>query len=308
MRLLNTKTLELSRLFFSDEVPDYVILSHRWSDAEVTFADFSKTPISEAQSQARKKSGFFKVVGACEQGRKDGYEWIWIDSCCIDKSSSAELQEAINSMWRYYKESNICYVYLADVPNAEAGWGESFGNSDWFNRGWTLQELLAPLNVDFYARDWQSIGTKFERYLQIAELTSIDPDVLIYKRKIHGLSAAERMSWAAHRRVSKEEDQAYSLLGLFDINMPLLYGEGRLKAFSRLQEAIIRQSMSHCSSTDILISALHSLSLRTRQHASAREKSVSSVRLRLRALCLRNSDMPTLSSLGIHVHEHMSRS
>src|SRR3954469_7367495 len=101
MRLLNTKCLELSRPYVPSEVPDYVILSHRWTTEEVTFADISKAPISEPQSQTRTKGGFAKIQGACELALQDGYEWIWIDSCCIDKSSSAELREAINSMWRY---------------------------------------------------------------------------------------------------------------------------------------------------------------------------------------------------------------
>lgn len=135
MRLLNTKSLELSRAYAPSEVPDYVILSHRWATNEVTFEDITKAPISRLQSQTRTKDGFVKIQGACELALKDGYSWIWIDSCCIDKSSSAELQEAINSMWSYYANSNICYVYLADVPDLEAGWGQMFSKSEWFTRG-----------------------------------------------------------------------------------------------------------------------------------------------------------------------------
>lgn len=245
MRLLNTKTLELSRLFTPSEVPDYVILSHRWSIEEVTFADISKAPISDVESQTRIKAGFAKIQGACNRALKDGYEWIWIDTCCIDKSSSAELQEAINSMWRYYAESNICYVYMADVPDLEAGWGKMFSQSDWFTRGWTLQELIAPICVEFYAENWEPIGTKLERHQQITEITSIDPNVLVHKEAVDLFSNAEKLSWVAHRKVTKEEDEAYSLLGLFDINMPLLYGEGREKAFVRLQEAIYNSTADH---------------------------------------------------------------
>jgi hypothetical protein len=240
MRLLNTQSLELSRLYVPNEVPDYVILSHRWGSEEVTFVDIQQAPISEPSSVTRTKSGFLKVQGACALALKDGYKWVWIDSCCIDKSSSAELQEAINSMWRYYAESNICYVYLADVPDAESGWGDkqTFGRSEWFTRGWTLQELIAPVCVEFYAANWQPIGTKLERYKEIAEITAIDPDVLVRMQDVDLFSTAEKMSWAAHRKVTREEDEAYSLFGLFDVDMPLLYGEGRLKAFIRLQEAI----------------------------------------------------------------------
>ena len=245
MRLLNTQSLELSATFTPSEVPDYAILSHRWSDEEVTFADIIKEPIARLESQARTRLGFAKIQGACKLALRDGYTWIWIDSCCIDKSSSAELQETINSMWRYYAESNTCYVYMADVPGSEAGWGQTFAQSEWFTRGWTLQELLVPICVEFYTKRWESIGTKLERYEMIAEITSIDSDILLRKKLVEKLSIAERLSWAAHRKVTREEDGAYSLLGLFDINMPLLYGEGGGKAFLRLQEAVYNSTADH---------------------------------------------------------------
>ncbi|KAF2807125.1 uncharacterized protein BDZ99DRAFT_522757 [Mytilinidion resinicola] len=211
MWLLNTDSLNLE--FFSAE--------------ECTFDDMTKTPISNVDSPARKKQGFPKVQGACRLAARDGYSWIWIDSCCIDKSSSAELQGAIKSMWNYYAQSNICYVYM------------------WFTRGWTLQELLAPTCVEFYTEDWSSIGTKFEGHEEIAEIMRIDPDVLVQTQNIDLFSAAQRLSWAAHWKVTREEDEAYSLLGLFDVNMPLLYGEGREKAFIRIQEAIYNSTADH---------------------------------------------------------------
>ncbi|KAH7092508.1 heterokaryon incompatibility protein-domain-containing protein [Paraphoma chrysanthemicola] len=245
MRLLNTESLELSRPYVPNEVPDYAILSHRWNTEEITFADLSNAPILHPQSKVRMKNGFAKIQGACKLARNDGYAWIWIDSCCIDKSSSAELQEAINSMWRYYAESNICYVYLADVSDSEAGWGPMFAKSEWFTRGWTLQELIAPTSVEFFAQNWAAIGTKFERYIQIAEITSIDPDALMRVQDIDLFSTAERLSWASHRNVTREEDEAYALLGLFDINMPLLYGEGREQAFVRFQKAIYNATADH---------------------------------------------------------------
>jgi hypothetical protein len=250
MRLLNTESLEL-QFFVPGKVPDYVILSHRWSTQsaeECTFEDVTKTSLSDPNSPARKKQGFSKVQGACDLAARDGYCWIWIDSCCIDKSSSAELQEAINSMWNYYAESNICYVYMADIPDAEAGWDHRFRMSEWFTRGWTLQELIAPVSVEFYAgnfRNWVLIGTKFERHEEIASITGIDPNVLLRTQAVDIFSAAERLSWAAHRKVTRDEDEAYCLLGLFDVNMPLLYGEGQQKAFIRLQEAIYNSTADH---------------------------------------------------------------
>ncbi|KAL5324627.1 hypothetical protein ACEPPN_009173 [Leptodophora sp. 'Broadleaf-Isolate-01'] len=244
MRLLHTKLLEV-QTFISAAVPDYAILSHRWGGEELTLKDLVDDPVSDPRSKARNLSGFSKVQGACNQAINDGYNWIWIDSCCIDRSSSSELQEAINSMWNYYAQSNICYVYMVDVPDRSAGQDHRFNQSEWFTRGWTLQELIAPNYVEFYAADWSPLCTKLERYKDIAEITNIDPDILVRNQHVDAFSAAERLSWAAHRMVTREEDVAYSLLGLFQVNMPMLYGEGRERAFVRLQEAIYNSTHDH---------------------------------------------------------------
>lgn len=244
MRLLNTGSLEL-RFFFPSSVPDYVILSHRWGPEECSFEDVTRSPLADLNHPARMKQGFLKLQGACDLASRDGYSWIWIDTCCIDKSSSAELQEAINSMWKYYAESNICYAYIVDIPDSKAGWDEGFRKSEWFTRGWTLQELIAPICVEFYANDWAPIGTKNERYKEISEITQIDPTVLVGTEDIDLFSAAQKLSWAAHRKVTREEDEAYSLLGIFEVNIPLLYGEGRERAFNRLQEAIFNSTADH---------------------------------------------------------------
>ena len=204
----------------------------------MTFDDLMSGALSASEHSSHKTTGARKVLEACNLAREDGYEWIWIDSCCIDKSSSAVLQESINSMWSYYSNANICYVYMADVANKEAGWTESFVGSEWFDRGWTLQELIAPDAVEFYAQDWSEIGTKHQRCDEIARRTNIPTYILLNPRLFDLESAAHRMSWAAHRRTTRAEDQAYSLLGLFQINMPMLYGEGEAKAFGRLVEAI----------------------------------------------------------------------
>lgn len=246
MWLLNTEHFYLQS-FIPGQVPDYVILSHRWhtpNTEECSFEDMIKTPIWNP-NKLRKKQGFIKVQGACDLASRHGYNWIWIDSCCIDKSSSAELQEAINSMWNYYADSNICYVYMADIPDSEAGWDDRFQKSEWFTRAWTLQELIAPRCLEFYAKDWTPIGTKFERYEEIAKITTIDIQALVRVQELNTYTAALKLSWAAHRKATRGEDEAYSLLGLFDINMPLLYGEGRDKAFTRLQEAIFNSTFDH---------------------------------------------------------------
>jgi hypothetical protein len=237
MRLLNTRSFEL-RSFGPRELPDYVILSHRWRLEEVTLKDITGCPVSDVENSARQLMGFSKVEGACKLAADDGYDWIWIDSYCIDKESSADVDKSINSMWTYYTRSNICYVYMADIPDCEAGWGIRFQKSEWFTRGWTLQELIAPVYVEFYAADWSPIGTKLERHEEIAAITTIHSELLAQNRSIEAYGSAERFSWAAHRQVTHEEDEAYSLLGLFQIHMPMLYGEGRARAFARLQEAI----------------------------------------------------------------------
>jgi hypothetical protein len=175
---------------------------------------------------------------------KDGYEYIWIDTCCIDKSSSAELSEAINSMFRWYQEAAVCYTYLSDGPPRKEGdpWkeGSKFRESRWFTRGWTLQELIAPKNMEFFSEVWSKLGSKSALLDLLSDITGIDKMVLQH-RLFSDLGIAKKMSWASNRTTTRVEDRAYSLLGLFDVNMPLLYGEGQ-KAFIRLQEEILKQT------------------------------------------------------------------
>ncbi|KAF2825149.1 hypothetical protein CC86DRAFT_446586 [Ophiobolus disseminans] len=184
MRLLDTSTLEVE-VFIQRRVSEYAILSHTWEDEE--------------------KKGFAKIERCCQMAAEDGYSYCWIDTCCIDKESSAKLSEAINSMYQWYRDSNVCYV-----------------KSKWFTRSWTLQELIPPLVVEFYCADWTECGTRLSLQAHIADITKVIPAVL------------------QGGDPSRCTDEAYCLLGLFRINMPLLYGEGS-KAFRRLQEAIMRE-------------------------------------------------------------------
>ena len=160
--------------------------------------------------------------------------------CCIDKTSSAELSEAINSMFSWYQNAAICYAYLSDVPKcADVLTVDSmFSRSRWFTRGWTLQELIAPNNLTFFSMDWHPFGTKVELSSRVSSITGIERTFLSGK-DLESASTAKRMSWAASRKTSRVEDIAYCLLGIFDINMPLIYGEGK-KAFRRLQEEIMK--------------------------------------------------------------------
>ena len=225
-----------------EDKPSYAVLSHRWGKdcEEVTFKDVM-------DHKYRDKRGYEKIRGCGEQAKKNDHQLFWIDTCCIDKSSSAELSESINSMWRWYCNSQVCYVYLddvrADIDKAEKD--AAFTESKWFTRGWTLQELLAPPRLEFYDAEWNIIGTKEDLAEKISKITKIDErffgsDINLLKQA----SIAERMSWASQRITKRAEDIAYCLLGIFDINMPLLYGEGA-KAFQRLQEEIVKHSDDH---------------------------------------------------------------
>lgn len=229
MRLLNTESLEL-REFFDNDIPPYAILSHRWEEEEVIYQDM--IPSAE-KSKTQNKYGYAKLLGSCKLAQCKGYKWIWIDTCCIDKSSSAELTEAINSMYQWYGAAQVCYAYLSDVDSENA-----LTESKWFIRGWTLQELIAPTKVEFYSSSWYFLGSKRSLVRSIAAKSGVDVQVLMGGDPLE-MSVARRMYWASHRVTTRVEDEAYCLLGLFGVNMPLIYGEGR-KAFRRLQEEIIR--------------------------------------------------------------------
>ncbi|KAG5290236.1 HET domain-containing protein [Histoplasma ohiense] len=233
MRLLNVKTHKLEE-FQDDSIPVYAILSHRWRADEVIFRDLETSPEFTAPR-------FKKLFDTCAQALMDGLGYVWVDTCCIDKSSSVELSESINSMYEWYRCAAVCYVYLNDVAESSVTEGSSFHSSVWFTRGWTLQELIAPLNVQFFNGKWQELGSKVDLKDQISAITGIPVTVLTGELAPQELSIAQRMSWACHRTTTKVEDIAYCLLGLFDINMPILYGE-KEKAFIRLQEEIMKQS------------------------------------------------------------------
>lgn len=239
MRLIHTTTLEL-REFFDSQVPRYAILSHTWEDDEISLQEMEQRLPSLAS-----KRGYHKIMDACRQAQDDRLDWIWIDTCCIDKKSSAELTEAINSMFQWYKRSEVCYAYLSDwEPPTTRSDETNFENCRWFTRGWTLQELIAPSSVIFYDRTWARRGDKSPSSLgkTIQHITGIPQEALDLDSSGASFSVAQKMSWAAERKTTRVEDMAYCLLGLFDINMPMMYGEGT-KAFYRLQEQICKKTI-----------------------------------------------------------------
>ncbi|KAI6038931.1 heterokaryon incompatibility protein-domain-containing protein, partial [Pisolithus marmoratus] len=234
-----------------DKSTDYAILSHRWG-TEVSYEEM--VGLMKMEEQERKevthRDGYQKIIKSCEQAKKDGYKGLWIDTCCIDKRSSAELSEAINAMYRWYQNAQVCYVYLNDIdesvfPTEQDGkWVKSNYWPEWFMRGWTLQELIAPKQVEFFNKDWVPIGNKQRLAPTLTDITKIPRDVLAHGLAGKRLSVAQIMSWAAYRETTREEDRAYSLMGLFGVKMPMLYGEGK-NAFRRLQLEIIKETSDH---------------------------------------------------------------
>jgi Heterokaryon incompatibility protein (HET) len=238
MKLINTHTLEIKSI--ADPVrEEYAILSHTWDEDEVTYQDMSDIALAVG------RKGFAKVQNTCLLAKANGIDYVWIDTCCIDKTSSAELSEAINSMFNWYKRATVCYAFLSDLPKncheSDSPSMEDLKNCRWFTRGWTLQELIAPTEVLFLDEDWTLRCTKTGLNQQISSITFVDEEVLADSSKLWSISLAQRMSWASMRHTTREEDMAYCLLGIFDVNMPMIYGEGQ-KAFIRLQEEILKKT------------------------------------------------------------------
>jgi hypothetical protein len=228
--------------FAGDSIPNYAILSHTWGadGEEVTFQDLVK-------GTGKSKAGYKKLRFCGEQAARDGLLYFWVDTCCIDKANNTELQEAINSMFRWYRDAVKCYVYLSDVSKYESDknsqlsqftWESGFRKSRWFTRGWTLQELIAPKSVEFFSLEGEQLGDKKSLEGQIHEITGISVEALQSISPLSHFSVDERMSWAENRKTTRKEDKAYSLLGIFGIHMPLIYGEEEENAFIRLRKEI----------------------------------------------------------------------
>ena len=264
MRLLHSKTLAFHD-FYDDSIPPYAILSHTWGNEELSYEDMCRyhkllaflrkepstqesLPIWQAAGFATddeckaterlpESRGFKKIIKTASIAGDCDY--IWVDTCCIQKSSSAELQEAINSMYRWYQRSAACLVYLEDVDvESIEDVSVQLQKCRWIGRGWTLQELIAPRNLNFYDKNWELIADKRGLLTALHEATGI-PQHVLATRDLSRASVAQKMSWAAKRTTTRVEDRAYSLLGIFGVHMAMLYGEGE-NAFRRLQEEILR--------------------------------------------------------------------
>lgn len=273
MRLLNTATYEVK----ARNVPKYAILSHRWEEdeGEITYQMLSAANglnpgLRNFMVDESRKVSWNKIMGTCAKGREQGYEWLWIDSLCINKADSVEMRESLNAMFDYYRDAGVCYSFLKDVDVTASreqifqrqGCSET---SEWFERGWTLQELLAPTSMEFYDGSWRFIGTRHDLRLELKRVTGIDTQYLNGDLKLREASIAERMSWMAGRVTGRVEDIAYSLLGMlppfarqtlflsqvlillccvgiFGVRMQADYGEGD-EAFMRLQSILMDKSI-----------------------------------------------------------------
>jgi len=255
MLLLSTLTYELHNAE-DEEVtknPQYAILSHRWSEpkTEITFRTLNPADLRGFTLQTPSAK---KIRGACAKARerKPPLAWLWIDTCCIDKSSTVEETRSINSMFEWYRKATVCYTYLNDVVCPPRG-DQTFKRqqqqgsqprgqeSVWFERGWTLQELLTPQSMEFYDVEWKFMGTRADLADDLQRVTGIDKRYLTGHSSFREASVATKMSWMAGRVTKEVEDIAYSMLGLFNVNLTPLYGEG-CKAFMRLQRAILESS------------------------------------------------------------------
>jgi hypothetical protein len=192
------------------------------------------------QGVGKSKVGYRKIRFCGKQAARDGLQYVWIDTCCIDKSNSTELSEALNSMFRWYRDAAQCYVYLSDVSARGSGWKSAFRKSRWFTRGWTLQELIAPRSVEFFSGEGKRLGDKNSLDQQVREITGIPIDALQGK-SLSSFSVPMRISWAKKRETKREEDKAYSLMGIFGIHMSPIYGEGEAEAFERLYSKIVKR-------------------------------------------------------------------
>ncbi|RPD75562.1 hypothetical protein L226DRAFT_612584 [Lentinus tigrinus ALCF2SS1-7] len=258
MWLLDTWAIDL--LWVSDATEErYAILSHVWENdiGEDTFQDVQRIRKDirnemfrggDRNSSSYRNDQRFrkKTRDFCAFAHAQGHRYVWMDTCCINRSNTAELSDSINAMYEWYAQADVCYVYMWDVTSMEdPRMGVStFRRSRWFTRSWTLQELIAPSNVVFLSKRWEVLGTKESFVDLVEEITAVPADVLLHRTPLDSISVARRMSWAAPRRATLVEDEAYSLLGLFGINMPAIYGVGR-QAFIRLQQQIFARNPEH---------------------------------------------------------------
>ncbi|KAI4210636.1 MAG: hypothetical protein LQ351_006515 [Letrouitia transgressa] len=281
LRSLKKRDLFATR-FNPRSEPSYAILSHRWCEGvqhqditsnkisrsshhhgkihavqkrprkrarEVTLQDLQRQSLGHLRRNAALRASLAKIQGCCARALAAGQRYVWIDSCCIDRTNLFEVSESIRSMFRWYRDAACCFAYLWDVDgNGDAGpplrRKKSEGQeeySEWFSRGWTLQELLAPQNLLFFDRRWNELGNRRTLAAEVQSATGIPVKyVTDFANHAHEASVAMKMSWMARRRTTKAEDTAYCLFGIMGVSMDVRYGDGR-KEFLRFQDKIMRE-------------------------------------------------------------------
>jgi hypothetical protein len=221
----------------------YVMLSHRWEGTESLLHDIQGKVVYDLDPVG----GITKLQSFCETTRDKGYLWAWIDTCCIDQTNNVEVQQSVNSMFVWYRHSALTIIYLSDVPpSSQPG---TLASSAWNTRGWTVQEFLAPKFVLFYQKDWslylddRSPNHKDSLAImqEMGDATCIDARALVAFRP--GMrDAREKLQWVSSRITTWQEDIAYSLFGIFGVNLPVIYGEKKQKALGRLLQEVVAQS------------------------------------------------------------------
>ncbi|KAK7439826.1 hypothetical protein VKT23_017397 [Stygiomarasmius scandens] len=231
-RLIDTQTLTLVEFSKDDVIPPYAILSHTWCEGEVVYEQF-KAP--QQNGQLKLKSGYKKIRAACQQARQDGLCYIWIDTCCIIQGNHDDVSANITSMFGYYQNAEVCYAYLEDVCTKSDMFQSS--GSKWFDRGWTLQELLAPQTVIFFNKHWKRIGDKHKLQDDICRMTTIPAAICSGEKSIQDVDVLDRMSWSVFRKTTKDQDRAYCLQGLMGVSIIPDYTEPLFESFNRLVKA-----------------------------------------------------------------------
>ncbi|THU94417.1 HET-domain-containing protein [Dendrothele bispora CBS 962.96] len=231
LTLIDTHTIKPVVFEQTDTIPAYAVLSHQWSKigAEVTYEE-----LVLVQSTTYQKSGYQKINAACQKALQDGYSYIWVDTCCIIQKDEKDLKENIPKMYGFYQNSAVCYVYLWDVVSKT-----QFRYSEWFKRGWTLQELVAPRTVKFFDSHWQYLGDKHGLREEIFRKTTIPPDILSGTQSVQDIAIVDRMTWALERKTTEKQDLAYCLQGLLGVTVVPNYQEFWLKSFNRLGRALL---------------------------------------------------------------------
>lgn len=238
------------------------------SQPDLALSDALQDPLPKAGPTGYQgKKGYRKIQNCCKLASDAGFEHVWIDTCCINKSSADELSETLASMFHYYRNAQVCYTYLADVPGSDEphSEGSRFRKSRWFTRGWTLQELLAPLHVIFFDEDWGEIGTKTSLLTVIMEITGIPSQVLMMMIDVRKIAVQEVFDWARTRETTVPEDKVYCMMDLLGVRMPVVYcdvqGQPSLSkerekvVFERLEAELNKLDKDKASDFDISTSA-----------------------------------------------------